>query len=579
MRKYILLIVAALAFSACQTAQDELFELDFDRVFAPTVLEYRMAQTIGVGVIPSFTWVASPHALRYRVQFFISDTTGTLLFDSLIPGTAFALPGDPLPFGLWTGPSPSYTFRVMAISPDDIRASDSRWNTVTFQPDPEQVLHPLLTADVLSMSADLRWYHTPDIMSIRLTDNTSTDEELAYLGVTRIRNIPITEGMRDTAGLRIEDLNPSTQYTVQIFQDIWEQQQRGQRVFTTRPGMNCNWGHVLCFDFSTDPIQAGIELRNILQDGTRAETTIYLPEGFEAIITQSIAIAGTVHVFGNADGEMPRITYAAPAGDGIRMLVLPTSADSIVFQNVEIIGSSEAGMPFFYIVNQVEPTQLGTLRFENTVLTNFGEGGFRFHNGAAHHIENIIISNSIVSRFSHERATGRFAFIHAGNAGSQNVRIDNVVLRNSTFSDMSHSLLDLGGNTAYENQVTQSVTIENSTFDRVVCSGGARYLIQGQPWSRLRVEIRNSIFASTRSDDARGLQIHPESPLVISINNFRTIDWVTRNPAGLDFDIPELTNTGEGREDLFVNPNAGNFNFNPDVTGAILTAGDPRWRP
>lgn len=571
------IITTMIVLTACQKASDELFDLDFDRAFRPTGLDIEWIQTVGEGMRPRVTWVASQNADSYIVH--LTRDTSFATYDIFeVVGTTFLAP-EIIPFNTWIG------FRIKAVS-NDGTTDDSKWDTHILQVAPEQLLFPLLTADVLSMSVRLRWIRVSDVSTITITDNTTPDEDLVDLGIERTVTIQLTPEAIDTAGLFVGNLNPGTQFTVRIYRDIWMQQPRGELTFTTRPGVNCNWDHVVCFPFSSDSIQNGIDLRELMQNSDNIGRIIYLPEGFVAIMPSApgegswgVNIAGTMHIFGNSDGERPRIVFEGSAAH--RLFRLPASADSIVFENLEIVGRAGAHR---YLINQTELTTIGTLRFENTRLDNFGEGGIRLQGegaGPPHHIGNIIINRSEISRFSHERVTGRFAFIHAGNAGTNHVRIDHIAIRNSTFSEMDHSLLDIGGNTDAQNQVTQSVTIENSTFDRVVGAGSSRYLIQGQTWSNMTVVIRNSIFASTLSDEARGIQISPVSTPMVVENSFRTADWVTNPLIGdppRNVDIPNLGAFPGGRTDLFVDPNNGNFRFNADVEGAIRTAGDPRWR-
>lgn len=571
MKKILILAIALLiGLTSCQKAMDEIFDLDFDRIFIPTGLEVVMSQVpdgpenqTTMSIITTFRWNQSsnPYVTTYRFQFGTDSTFQPGTYQEwFLDTTAFQLE----PNQYFNAPRVA---RVMAVAPAGADESDSKWHEISFNTPHEDLFKAPEARAIRSRMANLKWY----IGEVtRFTIATAGQPTNSF-------NLSSEEIATGT--LSISDLNPSTVYTITLFRGAT--QRRGQIQFTTLPGFNCDANNVVCL------LDGSVTLRAAMENPENVGRVILLPPGFTETITGAVAIAGTMHLFGDADAdahEVPRITFAG-TGAGNHLFTLPTTADSIVFQNIEVVG--QGGPPFFYIINQAPATStdIGTVRFENTSFTNFGEGGIRLQgNPAGQHIENLIINNSVFRGFGHEREGGRFAFISvtAATAGIENIRVSN-----STFSEMQHSFMNLQG--APPTQVVNTIVVESSTFDRIISPDRTdRYFIDGHTHSEIRIEIRNTIFGSTHENSGtptpgngpRGIRISAAAPTTIVENSFRTDDWRTYNPAPPsedNFDIPNLTSTGGTRNALFANPDAGDFSLIP-TTGAVTTAGDPRWR-
>ncbi|MCL2413263.1 MAG: DUF5123 domain-containing protein [Bacteroidales bacterium] len=568
MKKYIVLIVAiAIGFSACQKAMEEITELHFERIFIPTGLEVVIDQVPSattptiMQLTTTFRWNRSsnPDVTTYRLQF-IADSAfpedpndpniTTIEVDNM---TTFSLP-QTLPFDV------PFAARVMAIAPEGADEGDSKWHEIAFQTPHENLFMPFAIRAVRSRMATLRW-HISDVTRVTV----------AASGQPTI-NVPFPAEAIENGTFTLTDLNPSTTYTVTLFRGL---QRRGLIQFTTNPGFSCaDTANVLCLPLDGD-------LRAAMEDPANIGRVILLPPGFETTITGEVAIAGTMHIFGDADAdELPRITFSS-TGATPRLFRLPTDAEHLILENVEIIGTETS-----YIINQAgtEPMTLGTLRLENVVLNSFGSGGIRLQ-GGGQTINNVIINNIVASGIG--GFVGAFGFIQV----NQVANIENIEITNSTFFNV-RIFIDMRQRTADH---VNHVTIEDVTFDRLVGfpDESSRWFIdfRNQPAAggpnQAEVVIRNTIFGSTQSfAGARGIGIRPDTPPaeagVIVEGSFRTNDWVTHGPqevAGnpVNFDVPNLSVFNGGREQLFRNPNNGDFTI--IGTGAIQNIGDPRWRP
>lgn len=566
MRKIAILAIALLVtLLGCQKAQEELFQLDFERAFIPTRLDAQMPTPPFTYVRVGFNWATSPGVTMYRIQFTRDTTfqeTGSIILDSVMPATAFR--SDILPFSTWNQPPTMYGFRVMALSPNYPEQGNSKWHSVVVQSPAEQLFYPLGGRDIRSASVNLRWL--PGLVP---NANIIIRQGTAISGPGIRTFSPADMQWRDSirndtvlfTTLFIENLDPATQYTVQLRQGA--ALIRGQWTFTTNQGVNCWADSVLCLQVGDDLVAV---LENI-PDGIRV---IYVPEGFSQVITDPINISGDVRVFGTLDGDRPRLIFHPASGDNA-LFILPTHANSIVFENLEI--TSRSPLPQ-NIINQEAAAHIGELRFENCFIHDFGDAsGIRLQGtGGLVRIENLVINNSIFADFPGER----FAFLSIAG-GQHNGRIDNILITNSTFYDITHSFMNFQGD-ALGLQVVQSITIENSTFDQVISGDRTdRYFIDGHNHSNIPITIRNVIFGSTNGAGARGIRVHPNSRIMVE-GSFRTRDWETTNTEN-NFDIPSLMLYNGSRTELFENPDNGDFTIiDMDFVGRH-TSGDPRWRP
>jgi len=562
----------AVGLSACLKAPEELFQLDFDRVFTPTTLEavptqapsartpeeWNISPTV-MELTTTFEWAVSPNVTQYNLQISTDPNFETITHDLVVSGTVFEIPSPLVPNRLpW---STNYFIRVMAIAPDDLRADDSRWNTYAFSTPAEQLFHLPGRADIGSSFVRLRWH-----------PGSAANNIVVRQGGANGPIVDSREIVQTDSTFFIEGLNPETELTVQIRQGTTV---RGQLPITTRRGVNCLADTVVCLPH---PVH-GWDLGAILEDPDNIGRIIYLPPDTVFEIDATIEIPGSIHIFGSYDGARPIIRLITTGGSpliSLPMLPFPGQAtEFIIFENVELTSTGANG--WIFDENQATQTRLRYLRFESVLMHNFRNNAINLRNA---HFYNIIVNDTEVHTMGFGSNMG---FVHLRLEAT----VDNILITNSTFSNMIHGFFDFRHRT---NAHRVQITIENTTFDQIVGHEGAdrRYFVDmvaqanQEGGGRADVVIRNVIFGSTFNPDvASGIRASAASTTMVE-NSFRTTDWITTNPVGENFDIPQLETFSGGRtgeNGLFVNPNARDFRFNPGVSGFILNAGDPRWRP
>jgi len=255
-------------------------------------------------------------------------------------------------------------------------------------------------------------------------------------------------------------------------------------------------------------------------------------------------------------------------------LVLPTSVDSIVFKQMDIVYATgvEAGA---YFVNQAagNACDVKQLVFDGCSISGFGRSILRLQASAApsnQHIGIFRVNNTIVADCGNQ--TGQnYAFIQSTAYGL----VDNIQLMNSTFNNVSKTTnLITGSGSA---QVFQSIAINNCTFYNVVGTGGRHLIDAGNlATNNVAVSIQNSILGKIvdpTADNNRGTRYCT----VTTTNTYQTSDWVTTELAP-QLDIPNTIPYPGSAADLFVNPDNGDFHIKDASFAGKATAGDPRWR-
>lgn len=210
---YVLGMACALfTFASCSAPDDELTSVEFDRLFAPTNLEFRVNQ---VDVTATWGCISEADTVTYLAELF-ND------------GGALAFQGDPV--ATYTSSSRSvlmegldgattYSFRVKAVG----QVKESNWATGTFQTATEQIMEAVATEDVGGTYVTLRWPAGEEAATIEVVPTTDAS--------TNTVNYTVTADDIANGYAYIEGLTPETDYTATMYSASGAI--RGQRTFTT----------------------------------------------------------------------------------------------------------------------------------------------------------------------------------------------------------------------------------------------------------------------------------------------------------------------------------------------------------
>ena len=285
---------------------------------------------------------------------------------------------------------------------------------------------------------------------------------------------------------------------------------------------------------------------------------------------------GVMYDFPNVNLDKS-ITIRAAYGFGAQKATLYTTGnwdiadnstiDHIRFIDLELRGE-DIGGDYVFNPNRTD-VNIGEVLFENCKITTF-RGIMRIRSTTA--IDNYKIVNCVVD------SIGGYGLLTADTdpGDPMTAHVNNIYLKNSTFSEITIGIQSRNN--------SQSIIIEDCTFHNFVDTGGRFLRYRGGDGNNNvlnGISIVNSIFSRTwdqsGTDDFGGVRNEGLESTNISIVN-------VYSTAGFNFsDGNELPGFPVGNysgtpQDLWVNPDANNFNFSDTGFAGRYDTGDPRWR-
>ena len=195
----------SLIFVSCEDKIDPIVEkLDYDRVFTPLNLTAKIRNK----TTAELTWTLGKDATSYVIEF----SEDSLKFTTIVKTETVA--PDKIPFSVVLDGQTQYSARVKGVNISGI--PDSKWATVVFKTDAENIFTPVAGTDIQATSVTLKWPAGSDVTNFLITpgnvQRTITAPEKAA-------------GMATITGLTGE-----TDYTVKLFKGT---KQRGEVTFKT----------------------------------------------------------------------------------------------------------------------------------------------------------------------------------------------------------------------------------------------------------------------------------------------------------------------------------------------------------
>lgn len=236
---YILGIGAVLlTATACSDIADELTSVEYDRLFSPTEFEAKVQNKTEVKL--SWECLSESQATSYTIELFANDPdmacagTASLSFTDVKenPYTVTDLDGETV-----------YSVRIKAVS----ETKESKWTTITFETEAEQIFEDVTDEDVTSTSITLRWPAGTAVTQIVVSGGK---EETRELTAEEIAN-----GSATFSGLNYE-----TEYTFTIMNGT---KVRGTITVTTLPNYT--------------PAYPGDDLQALIDAAADGETIMLLP--------------------------------------------------------------------------------------------------------------------------------------------------------------------------------------------------------------------------------------------------------------------------------------------------------------
>ena len=241
--------------------------------------------------------------------------------------------------------------------------------------------------------------------------------------------------------------------------------------------------------------------------------------------------------------------------------------DHIRFVDLEIRGADYTGD---YVFNpNAENIRVGELLFENCEIGTL-RGILRIRGTVE--IDQYIIRNSLVDSLG---GYGLLTTDTDPKPSDPTARVNHILFENSTFNKIQGSITSRHNST--------SITIESCTFGNFV--NGSNFLFRyrggdGNNNVTNGIKIRNSIFghgwdeAGADAFAVKGMEGLGSTVFDI-VNVFSTSDFSFASAPIPGFPLGNYT---KPQDDLWMSPDANNFNFKDTGFAGKYDTGDPRWR-
>ena len=393
--------------SACDDDNEVLESVEYDRLFAPTGLEFRVNQ---VDVTATWGCLSASESVSYVIQIFKGDT-GMTFEGTPLEYTSSA--NSCLMEGL-DGAS-VYSFRIKAVSEN----KESNWAASTFETGTEQIMESVALTDIGGTYVTLRWpAGETNIQNIMLTPTTDTSTATVDYTVT-------TEDMANGYAY-IEGLTAETDYTAVMYSTTGSI--RGQRTFTT----TIDTGNMTVIRGGTaEDLIAAIEADNgegiFLFDATTYNLGSYT-------LTKDITIAGNP---------------ATPATIAVSFKI-ESSVNSLSLTNLVLNGSAGESAQGNLVELTAATGSLSTLTINGCEVTGYSNNFIYNNNGGTY--GDIIINNCYV----HDTcASGGDGLDFRGGL------LNSITVTNTTFANGFRTFLRC------QAELTGDITFQYCTFYNV----------------------------------------------------------------------------------------------------------------
>ena len=371
---------------------------------------------------------------------------------------------------------------------------------------------------------------------------------------------PVTDEEREATEAIVTGLEPNTTYQIAIYSG---EELRG-------------WVNYTTLERDVDPTDPNvIDIRDDESPSAVSNAVASAPDGAVVLLKR-----GMTYDFPE-DNLNKSITIRAAYGFGEQKAVLFTTGnwdiddgstiDHIRFIGVELRGEDYTG-DYVFNPNRSD-VSIGEVVFEDCKITNF-RGIMRIRTSVQ--LDLYRISNSVVDTI------GGYGIITTdtdpADAGSPpTATVKNIELVNSTFN-----YIDTG---IQSRNNSESILIENCTFANFIVTGGRFLRYRGGDGNdnvTNGISIRNSIFGHSwdlSGEESYGIQGIGQGLGSTSwdiVNNYSTANFSFRD--GTEIPGFPVGNYSGTQEDLWMNPEENNFNFQDSGFAGRFDTGDPRWR-
>lgn len=360
---------------------------------------------------------------------------------------------------------------------------------------------------------------------------------ILYKGeVTDIPQEPTEEqkALENNGKLSLADLNPSTTYTLAIYNG---KNIRSTCTFTTLKGIPADYGTPITIN-NADEWAAALE-------NASGKVAIIIPQNTDIDMSANTSFRTEIPeaitsliIWGGNDG----IEYAEDEKPilGTRGLTFTGNKTEIQFFNLNIQSNGTSN----YIIRQKGNGTIGKLVFESCNIRN-AAGIFcaRDADATGGVCTSIAFEDCVISNI------GNYSVIFAD--GNADYTIHNISCTNSTINNVTGNIFRMKQTASY------SLTISQSTFynsSQAIIRSGA---------SSADIRISNTLISQVNTSSTPN-QSYITGENVYTTSDCYAVTWATRTTLTSD--------------QLFVNPSGGDFSIQSEYQSTYAPYGDPRWK-
>jgi hypothetical protein len=431
-----------------------------------------------------------------------------------------------------------YQVQVYAVSKDESKNSRASDFGAIKTPKFPTIVEDFLMSEFTSKSILFKWRNEGEAVTQIKVLNGVNGEEIKVINLTPI---DIENGY-----FLVDDLTPETKYKVELYSAA---KFRGANTYTTKAALI---GNIIDLsELNPATLNLVTEINN-----AAAGSTIVLKRG-AVYNLPAININKTIKFISSEDPFV--VAKANLHFESSNNFNLPNTnnASEILFEDIKFSSNDAGGK---YIFNPSNAGTVASLTFENCEITAL-RGVARFRGGII--VETLKFNNCVID------SIGGYGILTVDDA---NAKVNNIIITNSTISRAEKVLVS--------KNASVSIRIDDCTFYRAPL--GNNYILD---WNGVSVTgdiyFNNNILSTGKATTAtppvttinglRGTFIGSKD----ASNNFGLSDFGWSNAAT---ELPGITLYGKTSKDIFRSVNTGDFTIIDGGFGGKANAGDPRWR-
>lgn len=519
MNKYnitnIILLILLLGFgiTSCDDRDEEIKELDLERLFTPSGLESTLSKEINL----MLKWKSIKGAESYIVELY----KDSLVFAEANLVESIEVEDNQLTYVL-EGDT-RYSIRIKSMS--ETENKESKWSTgLTFRSGLNNILLPQQSGDITTNEATFRW--PAGVKATHLVLSPAAGDAI---------NHTITDAEVELGIVTISGLNPATEYTASLYNN------------------SSKIGYMTIVTVSDGAIivNPGDDLLAKIAEAEDGDILIikegdYLADGETIVISKSITIKG------EAESSRPTIH----AQFNIEKVA------SLNLTNLILTGKKGDATQYDYFLKFIATEgTYGTITVSGCEIKNYNKSLIAGESAMKGVIESIKVDNCVVTNI--EGSGGDGIDIRAG-------LLKNLSLTNSTFNNITptRDFIRLDDSSASFPSQKSTIVVDRCTFYKVSLSNRIMYV----RFVSNEISVSNSIFANT---DGYYSNQSKTADIKCSGNNYYLApNFYVETGEGVKGYKYDTSGAYTKNNPKFADPEKGDFTIGD--LGAV-SVGDPRW--